>query len=272
MQIAITRGVSPSINLCELSFLSRQKIDVARAVEQHRQYEECLRSLGFTVISLPAEPDLPDSMFVEDPALVVEELAVMNCMGAESRRPETKTLAPVLARYRALRWMEFPAQLEGGDVLRVGTTLFVGISDRSNGDGMRYLDDNLRPFGYTIVPVAVWGCLHLKSACSALGDGAILMSFPLVDPEPFLRRYQVIQTPPDEPGAANVLTVGDTVVMPDCFPQTAQLLDGLGWKVRTLDISELMKAEAGVTCSSILLESGSVNGPREPSPLPLYLQ
>jgi dimethylargininase len=255
MLLAITRGVSPNLNQCELGYLPRQMIDVARAAEQHRQYEECLRALGITVISLPPEPDLPDCMFVEDPAVVVNEVAVMTRMGAKSRRGESGGLATVLGRYRPLRWMHEQATLEGGDVLRLGSTVFVGVSARTNCAGVQQLSDELRPFGYTVKPVEVRGCLHLKSACCALGERTILANRSWLDRGAF-EGFAIVDVPVGEPRAANVLAIGDTVVLPDCFPATAGLLERLGWKVRVLDISELMKAEAGVTCSSILLEAG----------------
>jgi dimethylargininase len=251
---AITRAVSPAINRCELGYLPRQEIDFARAAEQHRQYEDCLRELGIHVVSLPAEPELADSMFVEDPAVVVNEVAVMTRMGAESRRAESASLAEALARYRPLRWLREPATLEGGDVLRMGKTLYVGLSKRTNQSGIAQLAEELQPFGYSVRPVEVRGCLHLKSACCALGDRAILANREWVDMAPF-DKLSIIDVPAGEPRAANVLAVGDTVVVPESFPETAGLLQQLDWKVRTLDISELMKAEAGLTCSSILLET-----------------
>ena len=118
MLTAITRAVSPEINNCELGYLPRQEIDVAKAVEQHRQYETCLKDLGAEIISLPAEPGLPDCMFVEDPAVVVDQIAVMARMGAESRRREAESLAPVLARFRPLEWLRAPATLELARVFR----------------------------------------------------------------------------------------------------------------------------------------------------------
>ena len=253
MLTAITRAVSPAINRCELSHLPRQPINFARAVEQHRQYETCLRDLGVSVVSLLPEPDLPDSVFVEDPAVVVEEVAVMTRMGAESRRKESDSLAEALADYRPLRWLREPATLEGGDVLRIGKTLYVGLSARTNQAGIAQLEEQLRPFGYAVLPVEVRGCLHLKSACCSLGDRAILANREWFDTAPF-QRLPIIDVPASEPRAANVLTVGDTVMVAASFPETAALLQQLDWKVRTLDISELMKAEAGLTCSSILLE------------------
>jgi dimethylargininase len=254
MFMAITRSVSPALNQCELGYLPRQEIDIAKAESQHRRYEECLRHLGACVISLPASAELPDSMFVEDPAVVVNEVAVMTRMGAASRRGETEALAHILARFRPLRWMSEPATLEGGDVLRVGSTLFVGVSARTNHAGIEQLSEELRPFDYTVKPVAVRGCLHLKSACCALGEKTILANPDWVDTQAF-EGLDIVSVPPGEARAANVLAVDNTVVMPAGFPLTAGILEGRGWDVRMLDISELMKAEAGVTCSSVLFES-----------------
>jgi len=250
MLTAITRGVSPGIQRCELSHLARQPIDFEKAVEQHRQYEQCLRELGVTVVSLPAEPELPDSMFVEDPAVVVNEIAVMTRMGAESRRRESDSLAAALAGFRPVQWMREPATLEGGDVLRVGSQLFVGLSARTNQAGVAQLAAELAPFGYSMSPVEVRRCLHLKSACCYIGDQRMLANRAWFD-STALRGFEIIDVPGDEPRAANVLAIGETVLVPASFPRTAEVLDGLGCKVRTLDISELMKAEAGLTCSSI---------------------
>ena len=254
MLTAITRAVSPEINHCELGYLPRQQIDVAKAVEQHRQYEACLRDLGAKVISLPAEPGLPDCMFVEDPAVVVGQVAVMTRMGAESRRREAESLANVLARFRPLEWLRAPATLEGGDVLRVGSTLFAGLSARTNQAGIEQLAGLLHPFGHCVRAVPVHGCLHLKSGCCAIGDRRILANRGWIETRAF-DGFEIVDVPPEEPAAANVLTIGETALVPAAYPHTADLLTRLGWKVRPLDISELMKAEAGLTCSSILLEN-----------------
>jgi dimethylargininase len=251
---AITRAVSPEINNCELGYLPRQTIDVTKAMAQHRQYEDCLRELGVAVISLPAEPGLPDCMFVEDPAVVVEEVAVMTRMGAESRRREAESLAPVLARFRPLEWLRAPATLEGGDVLPAGSNLFVGLSARTNQAGVDQLAKTLEPFGYSVQGVPVRGCLHLKSGCCAIGNRRILANRAWIETSVF-EGFEIVDVPPEEPGAANVLTIGETALVPAAYPRTARMLQGMGWKVRSIDISELMKAEAGLTCSSILLET-----------------
>lgn len=254
MFTAITRAVSPEINNCELGFFPRQPIDFAKAVAQHRAYEACLRELGVEVISLPAEPGLPDCMFVEDPAVVVEQVAVMTRMGAESRRREADRLSTMLARFRPLKWIRDPATLEGGDVLRLGSTLYVGLSARTNQAGIDQLTRILDPFGYTVRPVAVHGCLHLKSGCCAIGDRRILANRQWVGTAAF-ENCEIVDVPSEEPGAANVLTIAETALVPAAYPRTAQLLEGFGWSVRQLDISELHKAEAGLTCCSILFDS-----------------
>jgi dimethylargininase len=251
---AITRSISPAMNRCELAYLPRQTIDLARAGAQHRQYEECLRELGVDVISLAPEPDLPDAVFVEDPVVVVDEVAVLTRMGAESRRPEAESLAEALAPYRALRRLSEPGTLEGGDVMRVGRSLFVGASSRTNVEGIRQLAEEFAQFGYTVHTVGVRGCMHLKTGCSYLGEGILLANREWIDVGPLVE-FEILDVAPDEPWAANVLSFGNTVVMPDIFPATAALIERRGWKARTLDVSELMKAEAGLTCMSVLFEA-----------------
>jgi dimethylargininase len=255
MLTAITRAVSPSLNRCELSYLSRKEIDVDLARRQHARYRSLLSGLGVRVISLPAEPDFPDSMFVEDPAIVVDEVAVVTRMGVESRRGEAESLAAALAPFRALRRIEAPGTLEGGDVLRVGKTLWAGLSNRTNREGVEQLARALQPFGYRVHAVEMRDCLHLKSGCSHLGNGAILANRAWIDTAAF-PGLEVVDVA--EPWAANVLAVGETIVMPSAFPATRERLEKAGWRVESLDTSELMKAEAGVTCMSLLFEGSTV--------------
>jgi len=256
MLTAITRAVSASLAGCELTWLARQPIDLAKAVAEHDAYERCLADLGARVISLPALDAHPDAVFVEDPAIVLDEVAVITTMGAASRRGERESLAAAIAPFRPLMHMREPAKLEGGDVMRVGRDLFVGLSARSDEAGITQLADELRPFGYTVQAVELYECLHLKSACCCIGDDTILVNFDWVEPAPFLH-YRTIGVASGEPGAANVLRVGDTLVMPTAFPATASLLRRNGFRVVELDMTELMKAESGVTCSSLLFDATS---------------
>jgi dimethylargininase len=254
MLTAITRAVSPTLQSCELTWLPRQIINIPLAIEQHHEYERALAELGLNVISLPAQPEMPDAMFVEDPVLVLDEIAIINRMGCASRAWEGETLAAALAPFRPLRFLTEPATLEGGDVLRVGKDLFVGLSSRTNQAGLSQLRAEVEPFGYRVCPVEVRGCLHLKSAACSLGDNRILTNPDWLDVEPF-HGFRVIHVPEAEPGAANVLRIGDTILMPASFPETQHLVSQEGLRIHTVDISELMKAEAAVTCSSLIFEA-----------------
>ncbi|HWZ30342.1 MAG TPA: arginine deiminase family protein [Bryobacteraceae bacterium] len=251
MPIALTRAVNPNLAQCELEFLERQPIDVPRAAQQHRNYEACLETLGVRVISLPAEPALPDSVFVEDPAIVLDEIAILCRTGAESRRKEAETIAAALAPFRELKCIREPATIEGGDVMRIGKTLYVGISRRTNREGVRQLAELIAPFGYRVTPIQVLGSLHLKSACCPLDDRTILANREWIEPRA-LDNFDIIDVAHEEPWAANVLRIGDAVMMPASFPVTRDLLERAGFRVVTVDISELQKAEAGVTCSSLI--------------------
>jgi dimethylargininase len=249
MLTAITRAVSPAISACELAFLDRTPIDYVRAAEQHRAYEECLRALGVRVISLPALPELPDSVFVEDPALVLDEVAVIARPGAASRRPEAEPLAVALAGFRPLARIEAPGTLEGGDVIRAGKDLYVGISQRTNAEGIAQLAAIVEPHGYSVTAVEVRGCLHLKSGACYLGRETMLANREWIDATTFAG-YRILDVAED--WAADVLAIGDVLLMPAGFPKTAERLEAEGFVVRTVDVSELQKAEAGVTCMSLV--------------------
>jgi dimethylargininase len=256
MLTAITRAVSPAIVHCELSFIDRKPIDLARAQHQHRAYEHLLEKLGARLISLPAEPALPDSMFVEDPAIVLDELAVILPLGTESRRPEAASLAQALAKFRKLESISLPGTLEGGDVLRIGRKLYVGLTRRSNVEGIRQLAAILKPHGYEVIAVPVTGCLHLKSAVTYLNRNTLLANRAWFDTAP-LAEYEWIDVDPAEPHAANALALAGTVIFPASFPRTRARLEARGFHVTPLDIAELQKAESGLTCSSLLFESAS---------------
>jgi dimethylargininase len=251
---AIVRAVSPAIVGCELTFVQRQSIDLAKARAQHRAYERLLEKLGATVISLAAEPDLPDSMFVEDPAIVLDELAVIVPLGTKSRQPEAESLAKALAPFRKLAYIKPPGAMEGGDVLRIGRTLYVGVTTRTNAEGIRQLSEILAGYNYKVVVVPVTGCLHLKSAVTHLGRNTLLANRPWFDTTP-LAAYDWIDVAPDEPHAANALALNETVIFPASFPKTRAKIEAAGFHVTVLDISELQKAESGLTCSSLLFQA-----------------
>ena len=254
MRVAITRKVSPEIGRCELSYLQREPIDVGLAERQHLAYERCLADLDCTVTSLPSEPELPDSVFVEDTAIVLDELAVITRPGAVSRRPETASVAAALAPWRPLFHLGSPGTLDGGDVLVVGRRVFVGRSLRSDEAGYGQLRDLLAPRGYTVVPVPVRGCLHLKSAVTAVAADRLLVNPAWVDGSVFAG-LGTVDVDPAEPHAANALRIGDSIVFPAAFERTRRRLEGAGIGVVTVDISELARAEGAVTCCSLVFEA-----------------
>lgn len=252
MTTALTRAVPPSIASCELTHLARQTIDWERARSQHEHYEETLRSLGCTVQRLPTLPDHPDSVFVEDAAVVLDECAVITRPGALSRRGETESVAEALRAYRRLHYIESPGTLDGGDVLRVGRRLYVGLSTRTNSDGARQLADAIRPFGYQVETVDVRDCLHLKSAASVLPDERVLIDASKIEGTAF-GGAAWIEVPPDESIGANVLLIDRTVICPSAAPRTHERLASAGYTVIDVDASELAKAEGALTCCSLVL-------------------
>ena len=254
MLTAITRAVSPSIQECELTFIERQPVDIPKAIRQQTAYEKCLTELGVRVISLPAQAELPDAVFVEDAAVVVDEVTVIATMGAVKRRKEIQSLVDTLSYFRPLKFLNGLATLEGGDVVRVGRTLYVGSSRRTNCEGIAQLRTLLDPYDYDVRPVQVRGCLHLTTGCTYIGRNTLLVNPYWVDTTP-LTDVNVIEVPSSEPWAANGLEIGGITVLSISFPETRRLLEERGFQVRVLNISELEKAEAGLTCMSLIFDS-----------------
>jgi dimethylargininase len=259
MLIAITRPVSPTLAQCELTHLAREPIDPVRATAQHATYEHLLSALGATLVRVPPAPELPDAVFVEDTAIVLEEIAVITRPGALTRQLESPAVASVIAKYRPVLSMTPPATLDGGDVLQLGRTLFVGRSSRTSWEGIEQLQSLLAPFDYHIVPIEFTGCLHLKSAVTEVADGVLLLN-PAWASSAAFSSFEVIPIDAREPYAANALRVADTVVHPAQFPWTHQHLVRRGLCVASIDCSELAKAEGGVTCCSVVFDTASASG------------
>ena len=259
-QIAVTRGVSPAIARCELTFLERAPIDYPRAVAQHAAYERLLEDLGLEVVRIEADEALPDCCFVEDIAVVLDEVAVLTRPGAPSRRGETAAVAEALGAFRPIVRLDEPARIDGGDVLVLGRRLFVGLSNRTDAAGREALATAVRPFGYEVVPVRMEGCLHLKTAVTAAATDVLLVNPDWVDLAPF-RGWDKVDVAPSEPWGANVIAVGGAVVAAAGFPRTAERLRARGLHVYTVDVSEFQKAEGGVTCKSLLFDLAAETAP-----------
>jgi len=249
--IAITRGVSATINDCELTHVARTAIDVGVAREQHAAYESCLAALGCEIRRIPPDDRYPDAVFIEDTAIVLGEIAVITRPGAESRRGELDAVAAILGEYRPLVRIDAPATIDGGDVLQLDDVLYVGRTPRTNDEGIAQLCELIAPYGYRVVGVGIDGCLHLKSAVTRVGADALLMNRNWVSPSAF-RRWRIIDVDDAEPAAANALRIGERVIFPQELPRTRRKLEAEGIEVTVVPAGELAKAEGGVTCCSLI--------------------
>lgn len=252
MVIAITRELSPRFSECEITHIERTPIDLDLARRQHHEYKAALKRLGCQMIELPAEPDLPDSVFVEDTAFILPEVAVITRPGADSRKPETESIIRALSPLIDLVHVRAPATIDGGDVLVLDKNIFVGLSTRSNREAIDQLNELLQGYGYTVKGIETRGCLHLKSAVTRLDERTLLMNPAWVDPCHFVG-FDLLEIDPAEPFAANCLPVGGSVLFPAAFPKTRARLEKHGCTVTTVDVSELAKAEGAVTCCSLIL-------------------
>ncbi len=251
--LAITHLPSPSFNECQLTFLKRQPIDLPRARQQHQNYCKALGEEGLEVITLSINSHLPDCAFVEDAALVLDEIAIICSPGTPARQAEVGGIEEVLSKYRRMGRISLPATLEGGDVLRIGRKLYVGHSKRTNASGVKAVRQLVAEFGYQVVPVAVHGALHLKTACTALSSDTLLLNPAWIDPTTF-EGYKIIEIAEGEPFAANTLALPSRVLMNAAYPITIGRVELEGINVLPIDISEFSKAEAGLTCMSLVFD------------------
>ena len=252
MVVAITREISPRFAECEITHIERTPIDLNVARLQHHHYVNLLKEMGCHVIELPAEPDLPDSVFVEDTAVILPEVAVITCPGADSRKPETESIIPALAPLIRLIRVREPATVDGGDVLVLGKRIYIGLSTRSNPEAIDQLNTVLCEYGYVVKGVELRDCLHLKSAATRVDHQAVLINKEWVDPNHFTG-FDLIEVDSSEPHAANCLPIDGSIIYPAAFPKTRAKLEERGYKVVTVDVSELAKAEGAVTCCSLII-------------------
>jgi dimethylargininase len=253
MTIAITRHISPRFNECELTHIDRAPIDLDIANVQHLGYVQALKELGCATLELPSVQDLPDSVFVEDTAVILPDVALLTRPGADSRKPEVDSISWALTPYRTLVRITPPATVDGGDVLVLGKEIYVGQSTRSNQAAVDQMNQLLGPYGYHVTGVELKDCLHLKSAVTRLDDATLLINRRWVDVEIF-EGWDMIDIDPSEPYAANCLAVNGAVIYPTAFPKTRKLLEERGFQVKAIPVDELAKAEGAVTCCSLIVE------------------
>lgn len=253
MVIAITREVSSRFNECEITHIDRTPIDLDIARKQHHEYVQTLAKIGCQIIELDEEQDLPDSVFVEDTAFILPEVAVITRPGADSRKPETESIIQALSSYRPLVHVTAPATVDGGDVLVLGKNIYIGMSTRSTEEAVNQLQSLLDNYGYSVTGVKLTDCLHLKTAVTRVDDKTLLINKNWVDPAHFTG-YELIDVEPSEPFAANCLPVKDIIIYPTTFPKTQEKLVQKGFKIVNVNLDELAKAEGAVTCCSLIIE------------------
>ena len=250
--IALTRRPAFSLVNCEVGYVPREEIDLPLAFRQHEAYCRTLRQMGVAVEVLPPEEAFPDSVFIEDNAVIVDELAVVTSMGTPSRQGEPALLLPVLARHRRLVTISPPVTIEGGDVLRMGKRLYVGVSTRTNRAGVEALRAIAGPLGYGVTPVETRACLHLKTACASLDDETLVVNPAWLDPDA-LGAFRLLHVPVEEPFGANVLRLPGGVLVQASCPLTREMIEARGYVTTCVELSEFSKADAGPTCLSLLI-------------------
>ena len=251
--LALVREVPDSFRDCVVSTDPRPEIDVAAARRQHHAYREALTAGGFRVRAVAADEAHPDSPFIEDTAVVIADRALITRPGHRSRRGERAGVAAALEPLVSLTHLEGPATLDGGDVLQVGRTVFVGRSARTNSDGIAALDRFAVAAGRSVVPVEVAGVLHLKSAVTALDANTVLAAEAMAG-SPAFADVRVLPAPPGDPEAANVVRLPDgRLLVAAHHDATAVLLEAEGYGVARCDVSQFAKAGGGLTCLSLRL-------------------
>ena len=233
------------------TYVAREPIDFAQVLAQHAGYCRTLANCGAAVRILEINSHFADGVFIEDTAVVLDEVAILASMGTASRRGEPAGIEQVLREYREVLRVDPAVMLEGGDVLQVGKSLLAGLSSRTNAAGVAALAAIAGRFGYSVQSVTVRGCLHLKTACTALPGGRLLVNPAWVELSA-LRGYELVFVPGEEPWAANVALLGSAVLLAAAHKRTAELIAKLGIATRPVDISEFAKAEGGVTCLSLI--------------------
>lgn len=257
MTKAYTRGVSPRLAECELTHLNRDPIDAERAARQHAAYERAIAAAGLEVLRLPDLPDHADSVFVEDTAVLLGEHAIITRPGAPSRRAEAQSTAAALADQFTVHRIE-RGRIDGGDVLRIDRTVYVGQSRRTDCGGVVALANIAARLGFEVVPVPIEACLHLKTAATYAGHDeagrrVVLLNREWVDPATFAD-VEIVSACPGEPFAGNALRVRDRLIVGAGYPGTSERLRACGFELDEIDVSELEKAEAGLTCMSLIAE------------------
>lgn len=248
---AIVREIANTYNNCVVTFSDTPLIDVSLAKQQHNNYCNVLSQVGVDITKLEADDNLPDCCFVEDTAIIIEDIAIITYLGTESRVNETYEIEKSLKNYKKIYHINLPGTIEGGDVLKIDKKIYVGISQRTNIEGINQLALIVKDKGYEVIGVNIWDTLHLKSACTYLGNNVVIFSQGHFD-ESIFSSYDTIIVPKEEEYCANTLTINGQVLIPKGFPITKGLITIKGFSVIELEMTEIQKAEGALTCLSLL--------------------
>ena len=251
MPTALVRRPSPRLADGLVTHIERTPVDAELAVRQWQGYVDALEATGWTTVEVPAIDECPDGVFIEDTMVVYGDLAVIARSGADQRRPEATAAEQTVAGqgYR-ITHITRPGTLDGGDILKIDSTVYAGLGGRTNDEGIRQLRDALTPLGADVRAVPVRKVLHLKSAVTALPDGTVIGYEPLVDDQAAFDSFRPV---PEEAGSHVVLLGEDRLLMAASAPKSAELFEGLGYTPVVVDISEFEKLEGCVTCLSVRL-------------------
>lgn len=248
-QIAITR--KPCSRFSEGITTARLgKPDLQLALEQHDQYIRALKLSGLQVLELEPEEAFPDSCFVEDTAVVVDELAIITNPGAASRRGEVESMIPILSGFRKPAFIQPPGTLEGGDVMQAGKHFYIGLTERTNAEGAYQLGALLSGFGYSYTAIPVTSALHLKSVVNYIGDNTFLASREFVV-HPAFKKFKMVEVPDEEVYAANCLLINDKLIVPKGFESVRSAVLAMNYDVIEVDMSEFEKMDGGLSCLSL---------------------
>lgn len=231
------------------------KVDYEKALKQHDKYLEILKSIGLDVYVIKPDENFPDSVFVEDAALLTDKCAVITNPGAASRNGEKTEMAAHVAQFydpnKNMHYIQYPGTLDAGDVMMVDNDYYVGITQRTNMEGIKQLTEIFKPYGYNVIPVPVAEGLHLKSSVSYLEHNNLLITSDLFD-NPLFDKFNKIRVPDDEKYCANSIWLNETIIVPEGFPKTLELIKALpGYKVVLCDTSEIRKLDGGLSCTSL---------------------
>jgi len=249
LKYAVVRPVPDSYDHCLRT--SQEPIDVQLAKRQHAEYCNALQKLGLKLIWIKGDNTLPDSCFVEDTAVILEEKAVICNMKAKSRANEVVEVAKVLEKLKEAHYIIPPATIDGGDVLKIEDKVLVGLSARTSENAVDQLREILEETDLKVFPVKIHNVLHLKSACTYLGNHYVLLSRGHFNTG-ILRDYKRIVVPKSEEYAADCLAINGTVLVAEGYPKTKKLIEKEGFPVKELDVSEFRKGEGALTCLSII--------------------